>query len=737
VWHLKNKVFIGSLIAAFTAAIACKNREYQSASLLAKPGAEGIINLSRLMVNSSNPALNPYVKEHESFDNDKLSGERFCIRCHPEQVAQWQDSNHSLAAKDPVFNWLELKVNLLNRGNLRTPVKRNPMDYRDDDPKMPNLCVRCHSPAAAHDNIITNPNRTVIAQIIDSGHKVAQEAVTCTVCHSAVGKFLDDVKTLDQIEFNVGTNIMTLMPIPYHVRSGNHRAENGVEARKRPPASNHMAIMAHTIDYVNFETSPPALPSTRLDSLDHNPIGYIPQKGSNPFDPGVQVNALDGICIQCHNVQVRPHSGLDSDPLEQETYFDWEFSQTFSGNINCIDCHMSNLPNLKLASELSKTLDELEHASQKNNLGGTEQTRSLRNDAFSKVRKVSKKLFPTGNFSILEFPDYKNVRKTSHAFVGGYNIPSQTVYRNKYDDIANKKLEMYQNTLSFEPITQLEKSSKNSTVCQPPKLGVRLKNTLSGHAIPTGFSQFRELWVETVLKCDGNIVFKSGKLDDCQSNGIGCSSQNLPDITIGWEKYSDSCSTESDQSKATSCREYYANQDFFHPIITGPGPEAQTLISFNNYFMDRSPSEGGRRILDFATANYYSRFSRDDAGKSLQDRSDSHGPILPTNKGGVKEIYYPPIDFSQCKSGHVEGYSQLKLRFFSPWLLQDIIKNIAAGRNFPGKLGYPKEALADIDSKKVEEITEKTLEINRVYPVFAPSEINFRLDAKNCEAKSQ
>ncbi len=93
---------------------------------------------------------------------------RACISCHPTHVRDWSISNHAYAVKDPVF------LAMVRLGQRQT------------EGKMGQFCVQCHTPAglATGQTPVLQAADGTWYQKLDDLDPVAQQGLTCDVCHS-------------------------------------------------------------------------------------------------------------------------------------------------------------------------------------------------------------------------------------------------------------------------------------------------------------------------------------------------------------------------------------------------------------------------------------------------------------------------------------------------------------------------------------------------------------------------
>ncbi|MEO5361153.1 MAG: hypothetical protein H7843_12020 [Nitrospirota bacterium] len=626
-------------------------------------GAEtGQSFFNSVMEASDNPLLNTSIISAHAFNKKEISAEQ-CGVCHTEQYRDWQRSNHSVAAAAPVYNWFELKVNLLTGGATRI------------GGDLPYLCIRCHSPAATFDHFLRNNNRTVIAQMIEPEkdknilieldvisdelmhladevkppyyptHKLGKEGVTCLACHAPVKDNHKDYDLLRKINHHHGINTMFYDMSGITVRTGRHAA-GGLDSRKLPSSTMHRYGFHHIITEDEIQGTATLDAEQKLDFADGFSGG------------GKGKGNTAGVCRHCHMVQTRLHVNIEDDPLEQMTVREWQHSAAFKDGQSCVDCHMVNT--YKGKAELGD---------------------------MSKYTQEKR---------------FKNIPVANHMLVGGANALMSAAKADELgyplEYLAVEKIRMLRSTLDFQVLLKPE---YNASACVPGKatVGIQLNNTRGGHNVPTGVSQFRELWVEAEIKCGGKVIFSSGK--------VSSPYEVLGGHEIGFKRY-------SEIKKLTP-----GARDFYFPVIMKNGLDTN-LIYFTDSLYYTKSNIGGKPVLDFAGSVYFTKFT-----DGLANDISETGPVITS-----KLIYYPELDIKQCDGQPAAGHFALNWRFYPPWLLMDIKKNIEAGRS-GDPAGFPPEALADIDSNLIDAIDDNFIKSNKTYTLF---EINdFPITANICK----
>lgn len=125
---------------------------------VASPDTSGVEIRLALLPLIDDPTYEPFVPEVS-----------VCGACHPEQVDQWQDSNHSFAGVD---TWV---LDLFS--GTGTPGGGEGYVFRDlHDPDETGFCATCHTPMAD----VFDPGNVFLDEVTVSG---ALEGVTCVACH--------------------------------------------------------------------------------------------------------------------------------------------------------------------------------------------------------------------------------------------------------------------------------------------------------------------------------------------------------------------------------------------------------------------------------------------------------------------------------------------------------------------------------------------------------------------------
>ncbi len=98
-----------------------------------------------------------------TLDPESFASVETCVECHPGHVAEWNQSAHSLATKDPVWRTL-------------VAVRQDHLSSMEDQ-----FCTQCHSAIGTRGGVF------VPGFSFDDVSGVSLEGVTCVACHQVVG----------------------------------------------------------------------------------------------------------------------------------------------------------------------------------------------------------------------------------------------------------------------------------------------------------------------------------------------------------------------------------------------------------------------------------------------------------------------------------------------------------------------------------------------------------------------
>lgn len=318
-----------------------------------------------------------------------------CKSCHSDIFDQWADSNHkNLAGANPYYMVLE---------NLAA--KTEGEEFRK-------WCMGCHNPSAVTtglekttdtmDKFFEKGAKTLIEELKIHGNSKLEEGVSCVTCHR-----------ITKVE-NAGGNASYTLNI--------------TEREKYA-----------------FEDSK----SKAGQWLSEKFINSKPKAHKDSYMKPVYKDAA--YCASCHD-EFSPGNASEI----VSTFKEWEKSsfnnpENPSKHKSCIDCHMTNLQNGKLAPLKGLSTD-----------GG-------------KIKDDVKVHYFSG----------------SNHFLSG---------------LKNKKNE-------DQTLQLLKMSAKLDVDIKESQINVGVTNVGAGHHLPTGVADFRELWLDITLKdADDKVVFESGKL---------------------------------------------------------------------------------------------------------------------------------------------------------------------------------------------------------------------------------
>ncbi|MCK5902210.1 MAG: hypothetical protein KAG28_03600 [Cocleimonas sp.] len=215
------------------------------------------------------------VKDHRKLSPDDWTDPEVCAQCHPRQYEGWKGSMHSNAFKDPVFQALWAMGEKATKGKIR------------------NHCAGCHSPIGTVTNSIKfNPDDGLHGSF--SAPKIAENGVSCDVCHTITGSNIKDTKVLEH---------------------GNSSFEMDPGKVKRATLKDAKSPFHET--------------------------EYSEHHSSSKF------------CGNCHNI-FHPENNF---PVER-TYDEWKYSVYAQNDIQCMDCHMVPVETaIRVADEMKRPKD--------------------------------------------------------------------------------------------------------------------------------------------------------------------------------------------------------------------------------------------------------------------------------------------------------------------------------------------------------------------------------------------
>ena len=215
------------------------------------------------------------VKGHRKLTPEAWTDPEVCAQCHPRQYEGWKGSMHSNAFKDPVFQALWAMGEKATGGKIR------------------NHCAGCHSPiGTVTDTIKFNPDDGLHGSF--SAPKIAENGVSCDVCHTITGSNIKDTAVLEH-----GNSSFEMDP-------GNVK-RGSLKDAKSP---------FHETEYSEHHTS-------------------------------------SKFCGNCHNI-FHPENNF---PVER-TYDEWKYSIYAQKGIQCMDCHMVPVETaMRVADELKRPHD--------------------------------------------------------------------------------------------------------------------------------------------------------------------------------------------------------------------------------------------------------------------------------------------------------------------------------------------------------------------------------------------
>ena len=256
----------------------------------------------------------------------------------------------------------------------------------------------------------------------------------------------------------------------------------------------------------------------------HNPVAYRSGQikgSSDDYDKVDEVTKNSIFCDMCHTIDeiVRtsnasfntdPGNGEDEPGIKRgphdevvSMYHDSEYSKIHTSSELCGSCH--NVTHLWYFTKLEGTYDEWYH-SPYNTLDPNEKVTCQDCHMRQAPGKPS-----TG---MTERPDYPGTSASMgeerphiyrHYVVGANTLLPSLLNNPVHGQLARERL-----THAAEiEIIPMETGNKVDGIT------VRVKNEGAGHMLPTGVTEFRQMWIElTVLDKNNKTVFSSGKTED-------------------------------------------------------------------------------------------------------------------------------------------------------------------------------------------------------------------------------
>ena len=339
------------------------------------------------------------------------------------------------------------------------------------------FCIRCHMPNAwqggrsgFEGDGVTTPYQP---GVFDHMHSLDSEAIFCDVCHRTTG---------------FGTNITpTAAAAPGYPDSAQMIFSQSLTKRGPYPGTVAVTHVGGTTPY-GAHIGPVSL--TNQPAVAHLPPGQPGTAVSSGHDTEYSANMIEAeFCGTCHNI-TNPVNGF---PVER-TYSEWKNSD-YGDPANadfktCQDCHMPAQANLASCSQ-----------------GGTNSTYG----AYGKVRSaLSKHEFVGGNAWIPQ------ILKQMYPMVDQHWTNGQN-YQGAFFFGPGSRNAAYDATTA-NAIQQLKSAAEvdlTATETTPGTIDATVRVTnLSGHKLPTGYSEGRRMWIR-IDALDANDVpfFQSGLLD--------------------------------------------------------------------------------------------------------------------------------------------------------------------------------------------------------------------------------
>lgn len=399
------------------------------------------------------PVTQGDVAHTELFAKESYPSAIECSECHPKQFREWSVSSHAYAQISPIFNAFQRTVNVAFNGT-------------NGD-----FCFRCHTQVGTA--LSESPN------IPDQQRsEVAREGITCISCHR-IDRTYNKISGRLFIEKGPLTN-------PVYGPTDNKELKR---------------VLADTADYQ--VTSDPDAPGRKV----HGDIKHFAPIRTSTF------------CGSCHDVTLFNGFRLE------EAFSEYRTSPAAARGTTCQDCHMGKVQGRPDGYEYGPA--------------------AVIEGVPTKPRRVTSHLFSGPDYSIVHpgfFPHNKAAQEmatisewTQFDYKAGWgtdafenNVPAGYKFPDRWRSVddrydARKIIEAQLKTLDYQNQKRLEILRNGyqlgdfvpgESSAKGLKFKVEVKNGTDGHNIPTGFTEERLVWLQTIVTGpDGKVVFESGDRD--------------------------------------------------------------------------------------------------------------------------------------------------------------------------------------------------------------------------------
>lgn len=393
-------------------------------------------------------------EEHEKiFLESKYPSANTCATCHPKQYEQWSVSQHAYAQLSPVFNAMQIAI------NLKTSATNG------------DFCIRCHTPIGMNISesvYISNLKRT----------PSSREGITCVACHrvsKAYGKIsgrfaLEEGDIYSPVYGPTGNKeLKRVLSLPEEYR---------VSTNKENPGR---AIHTDVVKF--FELTKPGFCGTCHDVTLLN--GFRLEEAFAEFQQTPA--AKRGVsCQDCHmGKEQGAESGYDFGPaavVGDVPTKPRKLTNHFFGGPDYSIIHPGIFPHNVEAAKF-KTLEEWLQFDYKAGWG---------TDAFENHVPKSYK-FPDAWSSIDDRYDARSIMK---------------VQFERLDTARRLREQVLRNGFKLSDIT-VERGDRRGI-----QFSVDVSNGTDGHSVPTGFDAERLMFLQVTVKDSrGNVVYVSGDRD--------------------------------------------------------------------------------------------------------------------------------------------------------------------------------------------------------------------------------
>jgi len=567
-----------------------------------------------------------------------------CRTCHPRQYEQWETNLMSYGGSSPVFSALEAfanKIPLMEGGR----PKEDPITHE----WIPSMAL---ARKAVVNGAVENPPSDML----------------CQTCHNPIDgarQYPDGFN--EPLSFDPVTNTEAQNPFPVNNAEhvfGVYDSNNVMvlppdnKPVKQKPLRDYATSIGYkgiSCDYCHQISGPDTSTVTMGrfgDGVANISLILTPGDKYGPLAAPITPNPIHGsiqspevdagagpylssskFCAGCHDVRlagtdkvidpmdptklvptyVNPLTGLPEDFRRlEDLYSEWNqgpYGLEYGGNnTTCQDCHMSNYPN---------------------GVPGE---------------------YPTDRVAIYPRPEANPTQRVSTHYFTGVDIPLDPAF-------PGLTVQNPLRTGLLQKAAAMDVTAINNAGTL--EVDVAVTNVGSGHAIPSGFSQERQLWIElTVTDTASNtVLYQSGHLEDRDLDGR-LNDEDLQNLEPELYSFQDFINDPTLWDNA------YARPGKLKHLVNGPDHRDEThklgLVNFGNEFISYKPDASGHYEEEEEFLPFYAEHMNND--HSIQPTQTKHGE------------YHIPL---AGPTGPLEVKARLLYRPFPPRFLRFLSENTA------------------------------------------------------------